>query len=73
MSEHFSLPVFKANYSTVLYVSVCLVSQSCPTLCDPMYFSLPGSPELQYKIKKLFLKKKSLAWGLLRNGNIEYI
>ena len=21
---------------------MCLVTQSCPTLCDPMYYSLPG-------------------------------
>ena len=26
-----------------IYVCVCLCAQSCPTLCDPMDYSLPGS------------------------------
>ena len=26
-----------------MYVGVCAQSQSCPTLCDPMDYSLPGS------------------------------
>ena len=26
-----------------IHVCVCLVAQSCPTLCDPMDYSLPGS------------------------------
>ena len=30
---------FPLNFLT----SVCLVAQSCPTLCDPMAWSLPGS------------------------------
>ena len=31
-------------YMSVFYVSECvLVTQSCPTLCDPMAYSLPGS------------------------------
>ena len=25
------------------YISTCLVIQSCPTLCEPMDYSLPGS------------------------------
>ena len=26
-----------------IYVCVCSVTKSCPTLCDPMDYSLPGS------------------------------
>ena len=29
--------------NTQIYVCVCLVTQSCPTLCDPLDYSLPGS------------------------------
>ena len=36
---------------TIVYVCVCvcvcvIVAQSCPTLCDPMDYSLPGSSVL---------------------------
>ena len=31
------------EYSSLCYMVLCLVTQSCPTLCDPMDCSLPGS------------------------------
>ena len=30
--------------SVILSQSVCSVTQSCPTLCDPMNYSTPGLP-----------------------------
>ena len=33
----------KLNYSVTFLACVCLVTQSCPTLCDPMDCSPPGS------------------------------
>ena len=34
---------FKTNvFSYLMFAMLCLVSQSCPTLCDPMDCSLPG-------------------------------
>ena len=41
MTEWFLLSVFTLGFS--ICVCVCLVTQSCPTLCDPMNCSLPGS------------------------------
>ena len=36
--------VFKTNiFSYIMFAVLCLVSQSCPTLRDPMDCSLPGS------------------------------
>ena len=32
-----------ANTQIYVCVCVCLVTQSCPTLCDPLDYSLPGS------------------------------
>ena len=34
-----------------LYVCCCLVTQSCPTLCDPMDCSTPGFPVLRYLLE----------------------
>ena len=40
----FFLPYIYRWLATIYYVYVCgLVAQSCPTLCDPMDCSLPGS------------------------------
>ena len=40
--------LFKALFPPLLFplylpVAACLITQSCPTLCDPMDYSLPGS------------------------------
>ena len=38
-----------------MYVCVCvceIVAQSCPTLCDPMDWSLPGSLSLGFPRQK---------------------
>ena len=34
----------KQQNSIKQFSSVCLVTQSCPTLCDPMDCSMPGVP-----------------------------
>ena len=36
----------------VLYVLTCSVTQSCPTLCDPMDCSTPGFP-VHYQLPEL--------------------
>ena len=36
----------EAQYIHYLYR--CLVAESCPTLCDPMDYSMPGFPVLHY-------------------------
>ena len=36
-------PICTAQNDMVLYFCLCLVIQSCPTLCDPMDCSPPGS------------------------------
>jgi len=43
--------------STFYKVSVVLVAQSCPTLCDPMDGSLPGSSD----------------HGILQSGMLEWV
>ena len=44
---HSNFISFLSIFASLLFLqftfSVCLVAQSCPTLCDPMYCSLPGS------------------------------
>ena len=32
------------GFSTIYFSSVQLVAQLCPTLCDPMNYSMPGLP-----------------------------
>ena len=32
----------------LLVIVHCSVAQACPTLCDPMNYSMPGSPVLHY-------------------------
>ena len=43
MTKQLSFSVFTLGFSIYVCVCVCLVTQSCPTLCDPMNCSLPGS------------------------------
>ena len=33
------------------YICCCLVTQSCPTLCDLMHCSMPGFPVLHYLLE----------------------
>ena len=35
---------FHSNENNYFYVQFSSVAQSCPTLCDPMYCSMPGLP-----------------------------
>ena len=35
---------FGLNWSKYIYACCCSVTQPCPTLCDPMYCSMPGFP-----------------------------
>ena len=47
MASNKSMFLFLATFDSITYtftflVLVVLVAQSCPTLCDPMYYSPPG-------------------------------
>ena len=47
----------------------CLVSKSCPALCDPMDYRTPGFPVLQYlleSVPQLLVPKK-----LKMNGSVK--
>ena len=37
------MTIYQMTINMILPVCVCLVAQSCPTLCDPMDCSPPGS------------------------------
>ena len=52
------------NYHNLVN-QLCMRAQllSHVQLCDPMYCSLPGSPELQYKLKKIFFGKEKPSMG----------
>ena len=44
VEDHMMISGFISGFSTLLYCSMLSsVSQSCPTLCDPMECSFPGS------------------------------
>ena len=49
-------------YTLWLYTYACEVAQSCPTLCDPMDCSLPGS-----SIHGVF-QARVLEWGAITEG-----
>ena len=41
--ENFNIFYFQFLLTTVYVPVLCLVAQSCPTLCDPLACNLPGS------------------------------
>ena len=52
MGSHFSLSLVGPGWDPTIYISAAAAAaksfQSCPTLCDPMDGSPPGSPSLEF-------------------------
>ena len=55
-------PVYKTVKETVMYAAA-KVLQSCPTLCDPIDSSLPGSPVPG------ILQARTLEWVAISSSN----
>ena len=53
----------KAAYATQSVSSVSSVTQSCPTLCDPMNCSTPGLPVHHHLLEFTQTHTKNMGWG----------
>ena len=67
INRHFSKDIEIANKhmkrcSTSLIIQFSSVSQSCPTLCDPMNRSTPGLPVREMQIKTTMITSHQSEW-----------
>ena len=67
INRHFSKDIEIANKhmkrcSTSLIIQFSSVSQSCPTLCDPMNRSTPGLPVREMQIKTTMITSYQSEW-----------
>ena len=66
------------NSLSLMCVCVCLAAQSCPTFCDPMHYSPPGSP-VHWISHARILEWVAISFSLLshmyilKNHNIYYL